>query len=229
MTVGRYAKLVAKPGRGEELARAMLEVAESLREVPGCELYVVNRELDDPETVWVTELWRGQEELDAALEAEDAHDRIAGVRDLVDAFERIDLAPLGGVGLPPADTGFAVVNLEDVEDQAARHGLGEMGEARFARGDLGAVQTGISHQRLRPGRTQVFAHRHHRAEEIYVVLAGSGRVRVDDEVRDLAPRDAIRVAPASVRLFEAGPDGLELLVVGPHRAGDAVPVRDFSF
>ena len=89
------------------------------------------------------------------------------------------------------------------------------------------MQTGVSHQRVRPGRRQFFAHRHNRAEEVFVVLSGSGRVRIDDEIVDIGPRDAIRVAPASTRMFEAGPEGLELLVMGPHRAGDAELVRGF--
>ena len=55
-----------------------------------------------------------------------------------------------------------------------------------------------------------------------MVLAGSGRVKIDDDVNDVRARDAIRIAPGSARAFEAGPDGLELLVFGPHHAGDAV-------
>ncbi|MFL5958593.1 MAG: antibiotic biosynthesis monooxygenase [Solirubrobacterales bacterium] len=186
-SVGRYAKATAKPGRGDELARVMLEVASSLQNTPGCELYVVNRDAADPDVVWVTEIWRSQEALDASLEAEGAQEQIARVRDLVRGFERIDVEPLGGVGHPPADAGFTALNLEEVEDQATKFGYGEMGEARFANRALGAVQTGVSHQRIRPNRRQAFAHRHHRAEEVYVVLAGSGRARIDDEIVDLGP------------------------------------------
>ncbi|HEX3318111.1 MAG TPA: cupin domain-containing protein, partial [Solirubrobacteraceae bacterium] len=182
----------------------------------------------DPETIWVTELWRSQEDVDAALQSDAAEASIAEVRDLMDAFQRIDLEPLGGVGHLRPEGGFTVVALDAVEDQAPKHGLGEMGESRFPRGDLGLTQTGLSHQRLRPGRRQAFAHRHRRAEEVYVVLSGSGRVRIEDEVVDLAPRDAVRIAPASTRMFEAGPEGLELLVMGPRVAGDAVPVQDFE-
>ena len=226
-SVGRYAKATAKPGRGDELARVMLEVASSLQNTPGCELYVVNRDAGDPDVVWVTEIWRSQEALDASLEAESAQEQIARVRDLVQDFERIDVEPLGGVGHPPADAGFTALNLEEVEDQAAKFGYGEMGEARFANSALGAVQTGVSHQRIRPNRRQFFAHRHHRAEEVYVVLSGSGRARIDDEIVDLGPRHAIRIAPASTRKFEAGPEGLELLVMGPRRPGDAELVQGF--
>ena len=221
--IGRYAKATAKPGKGDELARILLEVAAALEGVPGCELYVINRAADDPDTIWVTEIWRSQEELDASLQAEGARERIGQVRDLVDGFDRIDLDPLGGVGYPEPETGFTVVDLDAVEDQAAKHGFGEMGEARFAHGDLGARQTGISLQRLRPGRRQMFAHHHRRAEEIYVVLSGSGTVTVDGETVEVSAHDAIRVAPASTRILEAGPEGLELIAVGPRAPGDAVP------
>jgi quinol monooxygenase YgiN/mannose-6-phosphate isomerase-like protein (cupin superfamily) len=226
-SVGRYAKATAKPGRGDELARVMLEVAASLQNIPGCELYVINRDAADADVVWVTEIWRSQQALDASLEAEGTQERIARVRELVDGFERIDVEPLAGVGYPPVDAGFTVLNLHAVEDQAPKFGYGEMGEARFANTALDTVQTGVSHQRIRPNRRQAFAHRHHRAEEVYVVLSGSGRARIDDEIVDLGPRDAIRIAPASTRKFEAGPEGLELLVMGPRSPGDAELVRGF--
>ena len=57
---------------------------------------------------------------------------------------------------------------------------------------------------------QAFGHHHQHAEEVFVVLAGGGRVRIDDEIRDVRPLDAIRIAPDSPRAIEAGPDGLEL-------------------
>ena len=139
-----------------------------------------------------------------------------------------DLEPLGGVGHTTAGrTGFTIVNLESVEDQAPKFGLSDMGESRFARQDLSAFDTGISHQRLRPHRRQAFGHRHQRAEEIYVVLGGSGRVRIDDQVHEIRELDAIRVAPGSTRAFEAGPDGLELLAMGPYFKGDAEMLPDF--
>lgn len=120
-----------------------------------------------------------------------------------------------------------IKNLESVEDVAKSHGLGETGEARFARGDLDASQTGLSHQRLRPGKRQQFGHRHDEAEEIYLVLAGSGRVKLDDDIFDIRRLDAIRVAPATTRAFEAGPDGLEFVAFGPHRAGDGELINDW--
>ncbi|HST41926.1 MAG TPA: cupin domain-containing protein [Conexibacter sp.] len=118
------------------------------------------------------------------------------------------------------ETTYTHVNLDAVEDSAAKHGFGETGEARFATGDLGAQRTGISLHRLKPGRRQAFGHRHEEAEEVYVVVAGSGRVKLDDEVRELVALDAVRVAPPVARCFEAGDDGMEVLAVGARHEGD---------
>jgi quinol monooxygenase YgiN/mannose-6-phosphate isomerase-like protein (cupin superfamily) len=227
--VSRYAKATAKPGQGAALAAVMLRAAEALEDAPGCLLYIVNRSPEEPEAVWVTELWRSQEDLDAALALDSARALMPEVMELVDGpFEQINLEPLGGVGYSaPGRAGYTIVNLESVEDMAAKHGLSETGESRFARQSLEALDTGLSHQRLRPHRRQGFGHRHHRAEEVVVVLAGSGRMRIDDEIHEVGKLDAIRVAPGSARAFEAGPEGLELLVFGPHFSGDGEILRDF--
>ena len=123
--VGRYARAVAKPGKGEELGRTLLEVARSLREAPGCQLYVINRSPGDPDVVWVTELWQSQEQLDAALETPETSGRIPEVLELVQdgGFERIDVEPLGGTGYQAGETGFAIVNLGEVEDLAPKAGF----------------------------------------------------------------------------------------------------------
>jgi quinol monooxygenase YgiN/mannose-6-phosphate isomerase-like protein (cupin superfamily) len=230
-SVGRYVKMTAQPGQGDALAERLLAVAESLKGTPGCELYVINRSIPEPDVVWVTEIWLSQEALDASLEqlrTEDGRERAAEITALVDRPpERIDLRPLGGVGYLAGGVGATLLHLEDVEDQAPKFGLGEMGESRFATRDLGAERTGVSHQRLRPGARQAFGHRHQHAEEVYVVLSGGGQVKIDDELHELRPRDAIRVAPNSMRAFEAGPEGLEILAIGPRHAGDVEMSRDF--
>lgn len=123
--------------------------------------------------------------------------------------------------------GYAKVHLPDVEDVAVKHGLSDAQEARFPRADLGAEQTGINYLVIKPGRREAFAHRHREAEEIYVVLSGSGRVKLDDELVDLAPRDAVRVSPGLTRAFEAGRDGLEVLVFGARVEGDGEMVPGF--
>ena len=118
------------------------------------------------------------------------------------------------------------VNLGTIEDAAVANGFSHRWEARVARVPLEATQTGTTHFRLLPGKRSPFAHRHARAEEIYVILAGSGVVKLDDEVVDVRPLDAIRVSPDVVRAFEAGPDGLEFLAFGPHYGSDGEAVED---
>ena len=71
-----------------------------------------------------------------------------------------------------------------------------------------------------------FSHRHAAAEEIYLVLRGSGRIKLEDQISDVGPLDAIRVAPRVARAFEAGPEGLEFIAFGPHHPGDGEPVDD---
>jgi mannose-6-phosphate isomerase-like protein (cupin superfamily) len=115
---------------------------------------------------------------------------------------------------------YTIRNIDEVEDSAARFGFGELQEARFPMRALEADTTGLAHFRIRPGKRQPFGHRHHEVEEIYVVLGGSGKVKLDDDVHDVGRLDAIRIGPGTARAFEAGPDGLELLVFGPHDAED---------
>jgi quinol monooxygenase YgiN/mannose-6-phosphate isomerase-like protein (cupin superfamily) len=230
--VGRFVKLTARPGQGDALAQELLQVADSLRAVAGCELYVINRSASEPDAIWVNELWLSQEALDASLQAlqtEEGKAQAEKVMSLLEGSpERIDVEPLGGVGYLAGGTGSTLINLlDDVEDQAPNFGLSSTGEARFAYRNLEAINTAISHQRLRPGARQAFGHRHHHAEEIYVVLAGSGRVKIDDEIREVRAHDAIRVAPRSMRAFEAGPDGLEVLAIGARHTGDVEMARDF--
>jgi uncharacterized cupin superfamily protein len=122
---------------------------------------------------------------------------------------------------------YAKKNLREVEDMAARHGLSDNQEARFPQRDLGAEQTGMNLLSVKPGRREAFAHRHRTAEEIYLVLAGSGTVKLDDEVVELGRLDAVRVSPGVARGFEAGPDGLEVLIFGPHVEADSEMVESF--
>lgn len=117
--------------------------------------------------------------------------------------------------------------LTDVKDAAAELGLGDRQASRFASEDLGAQRTGVSLHLLQPGVRQPFGHRHERAEEVYVVLSGSGRVKLDGEVIEVEPRDAIRVAPRVTRAFEAGPGGIEVLAFGARHDGDAEIVPDW--
>jgi mannose-6-phosphate isomerase-like protein (cupin superfamily) len=122
---------------------------------------------------------------------------------------------------------YAKKNLRDVQDSAAQHGLSATQEARFPRSDLGAEQTGMNFLVVKPGQREAFAHRHRTAEEIYVVLAGSGRVKLDGEIVALTALDAVRVSPGVTRSFEAGSDGLEVLVFGPRVESDGEMVEGF--
>jgi mannose-6-phosphate isomerase-like protein (cupin superfamily) len=110
--------------------------------------------------------------------------------------------------------------LTEVEDSAPKFGYDEVQEARFANGDLETEDTGVSHHRVKPNRKQGFAHKHDQAEEVYVVVSGSGRVKLDDEVIELSELDAIRVSPQVIRCFEGGPEGIELIAFGPQHDGD---------
>ncbi len=122
---------------------------------------------------------------------------------------------------------YAHKNLRSVKDSAAEHGLSETQEARFPREDLGAEQTGMNFLRVKPLQREAFAHRHRVAEEIYVVISGSGRVKLDDEVVELSALDVVRVSPGVTRAFEAGEAGLEVLIFGPRVEGDGELVPDF--
>jgi uncharacterized cupin superfamily protein len=127
---------------------------------------------------------------------------------------------------PKKTSRYSRVNLLDVEDVALASGFGHRWEAHAARAPLGAEQTGLIHFRLRPGKRSPFSHKHEKAEEIYVILEGTGKIKLDDELLEVHPRDAIRVAPGVARALEAGPDGLEFLAVGAHHPADGEKLDD---
>jgi mannose-6-phosphate isomerase-like protein (cupin superfamily) len=122
---------------------------------------------------------------------------------------------------------YTKANLREVEDSAAKFGYGELQESRFPREQLGLETSGLAYHRVRPGQRQPFAHRHERAEEVHVVLAGSGYLKVDDERVPVAALDVVRVPPGVTRAFEAGPDGLDYVVFSPRHEGESEMVWDF--
>jgi len=79
----------------------------------------------------------------------------------------------------------------------------------------------MSNYRMNPGRRVGFGHRHAESEEIYVVLSGSGRFKIDDDIIDVAVKDVVYCPPAAMREWEAGSDGMELLAFGGHAEDDA--------
>ena len=111
-------------------------------------------------------------------------------------------------------------NLREVEDAAVKHGFSETQIARFAGGDLGCERIGLALEGVKPNRRQAFGHRHEEDEEVYVVIDGSGRMRLGEDLIEVGPLDAIRVAPGVWRSFEAGPDGLQMIAFGTHTDGD---------
>jgi len=113
---------------------------------------------------------------------------------------------------------FATVNLFEVEDSVGQRAPGI--EGRFGRKHLDSRDLGISHFRYAANVRSPMAHSHREQEEAYVVVAGSGRVLLDEEIHDLQQWDVVRVAPEVVRAFEAGPDGLDIIAVGGHRPDD---------
>jgi mannose-6-phosphate isomerase-like protein (cupin superfamily) len=125
-------------------------------------------------------------------------------------------------------SGYTIVNLKEVEDQAPKFGLAPDFEARFARVALEAELVGLTYQRLAPNLTVPWGHTHKTQEEVYVVLDGSVQAKLGDEIRDMGPWDALRVANDMPRGFKAGPEGVELIVIGaPGGPGDAVNIENY--
>ena len=102
-------------------------------------------------------------------------------------------------------------------------------EWRLSREAVRSRQVGVSRFTYAPGARMPFGHRHREQEEVYVIVGGSGRAKLDDEIVDVAEWDVIRVAPGVMRAFEAGPDGLDLLCVGGRRPKGGDTERDEAF
>ena len=126
-------------------------------------------------------------------------------------------------------SGYTVVNLREVEDLAPKFGYAPHLESRFARRALDLEKSGITHFKVAPGFRIPFGHHHTDQEEVYVVVAGSARIKLGDEVVDLATWDAVRIAPELTRGIEGGPDGAEILAFGApsNENADAQMVGDF--
>ena len=96
---GMYGKIVAQPGQRDALVAVLLQAAEAMRHVPGCELYIVNTTPAEPDVIWVTEVWSSRKAHQEALEREEVKTTIARNRHLIAGGDRIELAPVGGKGL----------------------------------------------------------------------------------------------------------------------------------
>jgi quercetin dioxygenase-like cupin family protein len=125
---------------------------------------------------------------------------------------------------------YTHINLkEDVEDQAPNFGLSPNLETRMARVPLEMENAGLSYIRIAPGFRIPFGHKHKQQEEVYVLVNGNARIKIEDEVRDLKQWDAVRLHKDTARGFEAGDDGAELIVIGAPNTGpgDAELMQDW--
>ena len=109
---------------------------------------------------------------------------------------------------------------EDLEDIGPRFDGAPDLEFRAATKALELESSALSYQRVPPGYRFPYGHTHEAQEEVYVVVRGSGRMKLDDEVVELKEWDAVRTPPGTWRGYEAGPDGLELLVIGAPNLGE---------
>lgn len=112
-------------------------------------------------------------------------------------------------------------NLQQIKDMAPEFGLPPDMEARFALTALGLERTGLTFFRLKPNFRIPFGHRHEDHEEVYVVITGSARLKVEDEILELEPWDAVHVPGRAMRNLEAGPEGVEIIAFGERAGEDA--------
>ena len=115
---------------------------------------------------------------------------------------------------------FTLKNLkDDLEDLGSNFDGPPDLEFRAATKALELEQSGLTYQRVPPGYRFPYGHTHETQEEVYVVVRGSGRMKLDDEIVELRQWDAVRVAPGTWRGYEAGPEGLEIFVIGAPNLG----------
>jgi mannose-6-phosphate isomerase-like protein (cupin superfamily) len=132
------------------------------------------------------------------------------------------------IGYIPAMGGYTKTNLRQVENQAPKFGMPAELEARFARTAIGGETLGLSLMKLAPNFRLPFGHKHVGQEEVYVVVKGSARIKVEEEIVELAEWDAIRFDKDTMRAVEAGPDGVEYLAFGAgNDPADADMVQDW--
>jgi mannose-6-phosphate isomerase-like protein (cupin superfamily) len=108
----------------------------------------------------------------------------------------------------------------DVEDSAPGFGFAPNMEARFATDDMELEKSGVGYEKFAPNFRMPFGHAHREQEEVYVVISGGGRYKVEDEILEVKQWDALRVPPNTMRCFEAGPDGAEIIAFGAPQVAD---------
>ena len=124
---------------------------------------------------------------------------------------------------------YTVVKVSDVPDQGPNLGIAPDVEIRFLRNDLGCEDCGVSYARIAPNGKRADGHRHKRQEEIYLLVSGSARIKVGDDIVDMQPWTAVRVPADTTRSLAAGPEGAEFVLVGAPNTGpgDAIDEPDF--
>jgi uncharacterized cupin superfamily protein len=122
---------------------------------------------------------------------------------------------------------YTLKNLKEIDNAAESYGLADKLEARFGRNALELEQFGFSYQKMQPGFRQGFGHLHKEQEELYVVIEGSGRVKIEDDIVDLKQWDALRVPPGVTRAFEAGDGGMAYIAVGGNPTGDGEIIENW--
>ncbi|MBX3081859.1 MAG: antibiotic biosynthesis monooxygenase [Anaerolineae bacterium] len=97
---GRFGKIKTHPGKRDEMVEILLRAADGLSEFEGCYLYVVNKDKTDPDTIWVMEAWRSQDDHRASLALAETQAMIANARPLIaDLSGGMEFNPVGGKGL----------------------------------------------------------------------------------------------------------------------------------
>jgi mannose-6-phosphate isomerase-like protein (cupin superfamily) len=114
--------------------------------------------------------------------------------------------------------GYTKLNLKEVEDQAPKFGMEGL-EFRSARDALETQNAAASYLRLEPNFRMPFGHNHRQQEEVYVLVGGGARIKLDDEIVELKPFDAVRIANETMRNLEAGPEGAELILFAAPNVG----------
>jgi mannose-6-phosphate isomerase-like protein (cupin superfamily) len=122
---------------------------------------------------------------------------------------------------------YTTLKLTDVEDMAPKFGMSPGLESRFAREALGFEKAGMSYFRFAPNFRTPFGHRHGEQEEVYVVISGSARIKLEDDVVELGRLEAVRVPGSVTRCIEGGPEGAEVLAFGAPQAKDAEMIPDW--
>jgi mannose-6-phosphate isomerase-like protein (cupin superfamily) len=122
---------------------------------------------------------------------------------------------------------YTLINLKEIESSAGDYAPDL--EAYFGRKHLDSEHLGVSYFRYGPGFRSGMGHSHREQEEVYVVVSGSGRIKLNDDILELRQWDVVRVAPATVRALEGGPDGLEFIAIGADRpeGGDGIRAADW--